>query len=108
MPTLPPIRLRLAQTRARRQPRTAQLYGKKHDRIAKTLPYAGPDRVSLVLQEDSMAIGFIGLGVMGEPMALNLARAGVHLLVWNRSPGAGEKLRTAGATVAATPSDLFA
>jgi 3-hydroxyisobutyrate dehydrogenase len=55
-----------------------------------------------------MAIGFIGLGVMGEPMALNLARAGMSLLVWNRSPGAGEKLRAAGATVAATPMDLFA
>lgn len=55
-----------------------------------------------------MAVGFIGLGVMGEPMALNLARAGVSLLVWNRSPGAGEKLRTAGAAVAATPADLFA
>lgn len=30
-------------------------------------------------------IGFIGLGVMGQPMALNLARAGTKLVVWNRS-----------------------
>lgn len=31
-------------------------------------------------------LGFIGLGVMGRPMALNLARAGTDLVVWNRSP----------------------
>lgn len=31
-------------------------------------------------------IGFIGLGVMGLPMAANLARAGYPLMVWNRSP----------------------
>ena len=55
-----------------------------------------------------MAIGFIGLGVMGEPMALNLASAGVSLLVWNRSPGAGEKLRAAGAEIADTPESVFA
>jgi 3-hydroxyisobutyrate dehydrogenase len=55
-----------------------------------------------------MTVGFIGLGVMGEPMALNLRRAGTPLLVWNRSPGARERLQAAGATVAATPEDLFA
>jgi 3-hydroxyisobutyrate dehydrogenase len=55
-----------------------------------------------------MTVGFIGLGVMGEPMALHLRRAGTALLVWNRSPGARERLQAAGATVAATPEDLFA
>jgi 3-hydroxyisobutyrate dehydrogenase len=30
-------------------------------------------------------VGFIGLGVMGQPMALDLARAGTALVVWNRS-----------------------
>jgi 3-hydroxyisobutyrate dehydrogenase len=30
-------------------------------------------------------IGFIGLGVMGTPMAMNLARAGTPLVVWNRT-----------------------
>ena len=33
-----------------------------------------------------MKVGFIGLGVMGQPMALNLARAGTALIVWNRTP----------------------
>ena len=32
-----------------------------------------------------MTIGFIGLGVMGQPMALNLVRAGHPVMVWNRS-----------------------
>ena len=33
-----------------------------------------------------MKTGFIGLGVMGTPMALNLLSAGTDLIVWNRSP----------------------
>lgn len=52
-------------------------------------------------------IGFLGLGVMGQPMALNLARAGMELVVWNRSPDAAEPLRKAGAKVAATVEDVF-
>ncbi len=54
------------------------------------------------------AVGFIGLGVMGQPMALNLARAGTPLVVWNRSPGRCEPLRAAGAQVAADPAEVFA
>ncbi len=52
-------------------------------------------------------VGFVGLGVMGQPMALNLARAGTKLVVWNRSLAAVEPLREAGATVAASVEDLF-
>lgn len=52
-------------------------------------------------------IGFIGLGVMGRPMALNLARAGLAPIVWNRSPAAIEALREAGARVAASANELF-
>ncbi|NHH78736.1 2-hydroxy-3-oxopropionate reductase [Burkholderia gladioli] len=32
-----------------------------------------------------MKVGFIGIGVMGQPMALNLARAGIELVIWNLS-----------------------
>ena len=53
-------------------------------------------------------IGFLGLGVMGQPMALNLARAGTPLTVWNRTAARCEPLRAAGATVAATPAQVFA
>jgi len=45
--------------------------------------------------------GFIGLGVMGQPMALNLARAGTPLVVWNRSGEKAEPLVAAGAVAAA-------
>ena len=54
-----------------------------------------------------MDIGFIGLGVMGQPMALNLARAGTALVVWNRSADQSEPLRAAGARVATSPAELF-
>ncbi|WP_416966951.1 NAD(P)-dependent oxidoreductase [Streptomyces sp. 4F14] len=52
-------------------------------------------------------VGFVGLGVMGQPMALNLARAGTPLVVWNRSPERSEPLRAAGAEVAAGPGEVF-
>lgn len=55
-----------------------------------------------------MSIGFAGLGVMGQPMALNLARAGVDLVVWNRSPQRCAPVQRIGARVAATPPELFA
>lgn len=54
-----------------------------------------------------MDLGFIGLGVMGQPMALNLARAGKALVVWNRSADKCERLRAAGARVAASPAEVF-
>lgn len=55
-----------------------------------------------------MEIGFIGLGVMGRPMALNLVRAGTPLIVWNRTAARCEPLREAGARVAPTAEALFA
>ncbi|MEV6025231.1 NAD(P)-dependent oxidoreductase [Streptomyces sp. NPDC052036] len=55
-----------------------------------------------------MYIGFIGLGVMGQPMALRLARSGTPLVVWNRTPARTEPLRVAGAEVAAGPDEVFA
>ena len=54
-----------------------------------------------------MYVGFLGLGVMGQPMALNLARAGTPLVVWNRTPGRCEPLHAAGAQVAASPAEVF-
>ncbi|WP_323120721.1 NAD(P)-dependent oxidoreductase [Burkholderia alba] len=55
-----------------------------------------------------MEIGFIGLGVMGCPMALNLAYSGTPLVVWNRSRDKSEHLRDAGARIAESPADVFA
>lgn len=39
-----------------------------------------------------METGFIGLGAMGQPMARNLAGAGIHLTVYNRTPERAEAL----------------
>lgn len=49
-------------------------------------------------------IGFIGLGVMGRPMALNLLRAGYPLTVHSRSRPPVDELVAAGATSADSPS----
>ncbi|GAA2488447.1 NAD(P)-dependent oxidoreductase [Streptomyces longisporus] len=54
-----------------------------------------------------MYVGFVGLGVMGQPMALNLARAGTPLVVFNRTPTRCEPLRAAGAAIAAGPAEVF-
>jgi 3-hydroxyisobutyrate dehydrogenase len=53
-------------------------------------------------------IGFVGLGTMGEPMAVNLARAGTPLVVWNRTAAKCAAARAAGATVAASAAEVFA
>lgn len=51
-----------------------------------------------------MKIGYIGLGIMGKPMALNLLKAGHDLWVFNRTASRGEPLAQAGATVAESPA----
>jgi 3-hydroxyisobutyrate dehydrogenase len=51
--------------------------------------------------------GFLGLGVMGQPMAVNLARAGVPLVVWNRTVARTGPVAAAGAAVAASPGEVF-
>ena len=53
-------------------------------------------------------IGFIGLGVMGRPMAENLRSAGYPLVVHNRSQGAVEALVSAGAERAGSPAEVAA
>lgn len=53
-------------------------------------------------------IGFIGLGVMGAPMAKNLLQAGFSLTVYNRSPQKVAELVAAGAKAAATPAEVAA
>lgn len=51
-------------------------------------------------------LGFIGIGMMGLPMAMNLLKAGYEVTVWNRSPEKAETLVEAGATRVATPAEL--
>jgi len=51
-----------------------------------------------------MHIGFVGLGVMGRPMALNLLRGGHQLALWARRPETLAPLLAAGAVGCATPA----
>ena len=51
------------------------------------------------------SIGFIGLGIMGEPMALNLVKAGYKVTVYNRTAEKAEPLKEVGAKVAPTPAE---
>jgi 2-hydroxy-3-oxopropionate reductase len=52
-----------------------------------------------------MRVGFVGLGVMGRPMALNLLRAGHELFVHARRPEAVRPLVEAGATACGSPRE---
>jgi 3-hydroxyisobutyrate dehydrogenase-like beta-hydroxyacid dehydrogenase len=51
------------------------------------------------------AVAVLGLGIMGEPMARNLLRAGHRLIVWNRTPAKAAALVQEGATLAASPRE---
>jgi 3-hydroxyisobutyrate dehydrogenase len=52
---------------------------------------------------DDENVGFLGLGIMGEPMAGNLAAAGVPLIAWSRTPRP-----VPGVCLAARPAEVFA
>ena len=51
-------------------------------------------------------IGFIGLGIMGRPMARNLLKAGYSLIVHSRSRGPVDELVAAGAKAGTSPKDV--
>jgi 2-hydroxy-3-oxopropionate reductase len=54
----------------------------------------------------SEKVGFIGLGIMGKPMARNLMEAEYELTVHNRSPEKAEELGEEGAAVAGSPREV--
>jgi 3-hydroxyisobutyrate dehydrogenase-like beta-hydroxyacid dehydrogenase len=60
------------------------------------------------MSDTSTATGFIGLGLMGGPMAANVARAGFPLIVWNRTPSKAEPVRELGAQVASDAAGVAA
>ncbi len=53
-----------------------------------------------------MKLGFIGLGIMGAPMAANLLKAGYEVTVYSRTAAKAEKLRGLSATVADSPKQV--
>ena len=54
-----------------------------------------------------MNVGFVGLGIMGKAMAVNLIKAGHRVTVWNRSPAPATELGDLGAIIAASPAEAF-
>ena len=53
-----------------------------------------------------LKVGYIGLGLMGKPMARNILKAGFPLVVHNRSRAAVDELVAEGATAAWTPAEV--
>jgi len=53
-----------------------------------------------------MDVGFIGLGIMGRPMALNLLKGGHRVFVWARRAESMQPLLAAGAIGCASPAEL--
>jgi 2-hydroxy-3-oxopropionate reductase len=54
----------------------------------------------------SHTVGFIGLGLMGKPMARNLLKKGFSVIAHNRSRGAVDELKADGATTAGSPAEV--
>ena len=51
-------------------------------------------------------VGFIGLGLIGAPMCLNLVKAKYHVSVWNRTQSKAKKLVDAGAVSLSSPKEI--
>lgn len=51
-------------------------------------------------------IGFVGLGIMGHAMALNLVDAGFDVVVWNRTASKADDLVAAGAASVQSPAEV--
>lgn len=56
----------------------------------------------------SSPVGFIGLGLLGQAMALHLLQQGLPLVVWNREPERCAPVAAAGAVVAESPAEVAA
>ena len=55
-----------------------------------------------------MKIGFIGLGIMGKPMAKNLIKAGYDLIVYDLNPAAVAEVASCGAQAAGCIAEVAA
>jgi 3-hydroxyisobutyrate dehydrogenase-like beta-hydroxyacid dehydrogenase len=67
---------------------------------------APPDEFIEREEDMKQKIGFMGLGIMGTPMAANLLKAGYPVMVYNRSPEKAEPLVKQGAGLASNPENL--
>jgi 3-hydroxyisobutyrate dehydrogenase len=52
-----------------------------------------------------MNVAIIGIGLMGHPVAERLLETGHQVVVYNRTRGKAERLRSVGAVIASTPAE---
>lgn len=62
--------------------------------------------MTVAMQKISQKVGFIGLGIMGLPMAANLIKNGHQLVVYNRTKSRAESLGAMGAELAGSPDEV--
>lgn len=58
------------------------------------------------VEQNKPVVGFLGIGLMGKPMAINLLKAGYALIAWNRTQAKADALQAYGARVAPTLSEV--
>ncbi|CAL5375932.1 unnamed protein product [Camellia sinensis] len=61
-----------------------------------------------VMDEMPAHVGFLGLGIMGSPMAQNLIKAGCNVTVWNRTKSKCDPLISLGAKYKSSPEEVAA
>lgn len=69
-------------------------------------PYVSPRAQAIT--EPPSRVGFLGIGIMGSPMAHNLLKAGIDLTVWNRTKSKCDPLISLGAKYKPTPEEVAA
>ncbi|KAK6153590.1 hypothetical protein DH2020_013229 [Rehmannia glutinosa] len=70
--------------------------------------FSSQDSTSPPKDEIPARIGFLGLGIMGSPMAQNLIKAGCDVTVWNRTKSKCDPLISLGATYKSSPEEVAA
>src|SRR5206468_12171234 len=78
-------------------------YGRRHDVAGR---FFGARQITRRGRVMAQRIGFIGLGIMGKPMARNLIKAGFPVTVHNRSRGKVDELVKDGASAASSPREV--
>ena len=57
-------------------------------------------------EKQSEVIAFLGIGLMGKPMARNLLKQGYAVIAWNRTAAKAEALKEYGASIAFAFEDI--
>src|SRR5215831_641493 len=69
-------------------------------------PRQVPCRTMNAAEPGKTRVGFVGLGLMGLPMARNILKAGYQLTVWNRTAAKAAPLVAGGAEQAGSPAEV--